>query len=108
MTQSIWSNLRNFGSFHEISREGVPQEIMNSVTKNEVVSKEYLQEDGSMRKVVSVHIKTSTGLDLRPVVSTTSTKKVVEGESVDLSKCFLIRLHKAGEEKDIYRIEVNE
>ena len=90
---SILAKLRTYnGKWNVASKEAFDAADIASIQSNEVVPSEY----GLSVKLNRVGGQTS----FIPVSNTSAV-----GESVDLSKCFIITLSRSGD-NDIYRIEV--
>lgn len=92
----LLSKLRTYpGKWNVTDREAFDQASIDEVVSNEVVPSEF----GNSVKLT----KTNGEVSFIPVSNTS--KNVQVGESVDLSKCFLLTLSRTGD-NDIYRIEV--
>ena len=103
---SILAKLRTYnGKWNVASKEAFDAADIASIQSNEVVPSEYGM---SVEKVVtiveSVELNRVGGQTSFIPVSNTS-REVHAGESVDLSKCFIITLSRSGD-NDIYRIEI--
>ena len=93
---SILAKLRTYnGKWNVASKEAFDANDIASIQSNEVVPSEY---------GLSVKLNRVGGQASFIPVSNTS-REVTVGESVDLSKCFIITLSRSGD-NDIYRIEV--
>ena len=92
----ILSSLRSYrGKWNVTGRSQFDASEIESIESNEVVPSEY----GNSVKLV----KTNGEISYLPISNTS--KDVNIGESVDLSKCFVLTLSRTGDD-DIYRIEV--
>ena len=92
----LLSKLRVYpGKWNVTNRESFDESDIKSVVSNEVVPSEY----GNSVKLV----KDDGQVSFLPISNTS--REVEIGESVELSKCFLLTLSRTGDD-DIYRIEV--
>lgn len=92
----ILSSLRSYrDKWNVTGRSQFDASELQSIESNEVVPSEY----GNSVKLV----KTNGEISYLPISNTS--KDVLIGESVDLSKCFVLTLSRTGDD-DIYRIEV--
>lgn len=92
----LLSKLRVYpGKWNVTNRESFDESDIQSVVSNEVVPSEF----GNSVKIT----KKDGQVSFIPVSNTS--RDVNIGESVDLSKCFLLTLSRTGED-DIYRIDI--
>lgn len=92
----ILSSLRSYrGKWNVSDRQKFSESDLKEIESNEVVPSEF----GNSVKLT----KTNGEISFIPVSNTS--KDVEIGESIDLTKCFVLTLSRTGDD-DIYRIEI--